>query len=81
MLLSVWWSARGALGQLINISEVSKGMVGLVRMVLWIEKDDNIREMREAVISGAGEKELHGCGRTPENVVLVVLVGFGSHFD
>lgn len=50
-------------------------------MVLWTETDDNILDQREAAISGAGEKERRECGCTPENVVLVVLVGFGSHFD
>lgn len=81
MLLSVWWSAREASGRLISISDVCEHV--WVRMVfLRTETDQRINhalDQREAVISGAAERREFG--RTPENVVLVVLVGLGSHFD
>lgn len=52
-----------------------------VRVASWTETDNDILDYGQAVISGAGKKERRECGRTPENVVLVVLVGFRSHFD
>lgn len=44
------------------------------------------KQMTTSSISGglsfqARERKSGACGRTPENVVLVVLVSFGSHFD
>lgn len=61
VLLSAQWRARGASGRLIDISDVCEHV--WARMLLWTETDDNILDQQEAVISGAGEKERHECGR------------------